>query len=223
MMEPCAARLAAHGFRVLRLRYLGGGEDSYDYLARTIVRLVADRDAHGAVILAESFGGGVAMRVALESPDRLAALAIVNSFACYPFRRRLFVSRVVGSVMPPSVYSWLRVRFGLRKLLGPRWDPALVARAASQQPKFDAAYRARLRMIGGLDLRPRLAEIRLPVTLFAADQDQIVPSLECARDLARSLPDAELCVLENAGHLVLPVEAFDWPGWIEALFARAAG
>ncbi len=226
MMEPLAERLR-HRFRVLRIHYAAGGEDSYGALARSVGDALDGAQVEDALLLAESFGGGLALRLALDEqagrmPRRVAGLAIVNSFARYPLRMRLRVTRLVGAFLNEERYARWRATKGAAKLLGPRSDPALVARFRAATPVFDDAYRARLRMIAGLDLRPELPSLDLPVGLFASDRDQIVPSLACARELASLLPDASLEVLPNTSHLVLPLEDLDWPGWLEALQRRAA-
>ncbi len=225
MMEPLAERLKDR-FRVLRIHYRGGGEDSYPAMARTVGAALDAAGVERAVVLAESFGGGLAFRLALDEqaglmPTRVAGLAIVNSFARYPKRLRLRFTRLAGRFMDAERYTAWRARTGADKLLGPRKDAALLTRFHEAQPVFDDAYRTRLRMVAALDLRPELPGLTLPVSLFAADRDEIVPSLACARELRALLPDASVTVLENTSHLVLPLADLDWPGWIDGLWQRA--
>ena len=221
MMLHCAVRLRER-FRVLRLRYVGGGPDEYPALAASIDSLLAARGVDRALLLAESFGSGVGLTVALEHPARVAALGIVNGFARHPWRWKIQAGRLVGQVVGGPVYRWFRRRVGVRKLLGPRWDPELAAEIASKHVTFDAAYRGRLKMLIGLDLRARLTEVRAPVTLFVSDQDQLVPAQRCAAEMSAALPDVEVCRIENAGHVVLPLAALPWPDWVARLAARAA-
>ncbi len=220
MMQPCAVRLR-ESFRIIRLRYVAGGDDSYPALADSIAATLERASAHDVILLAESFGGGVAMHTALRYRERVAALGVVNSFAWYPWRRKLRLSRWMSHALGPRTYTWLRRRFGIPKLLGPRYEPELAATVASVRPTFDAAYRARIRMLASLDLRPRLSELTLPVALFAADHDRIVPSEACARDLQNRLPDATLRILPDTGHLVLPLDDLAWPEWLRELRNRA--
>lgn len=50
------------------------------------------------------------------------------------------------------------------------------------------------------DLPERLDELTLPVLVITGDDDRIVPTEESVR-LADELPDAELIVIPNTGHL----------------------
>ena len=113
-------------------------------------------------------------------------------------------------------------RFLQRGLFAPRRDErALQQLLALDGDWFGAGYRARLGMIRALDLRPRLAEVRCPVALFAADHDRVVSSVRCAQELAAGLPDAELTLLSRAGHLVLALAAEPWEERLERLARRA--
>lgn len=50
------------------------------------------------------------------------------------------------------------------------------------------------------DSRPMLADIDVPVLIIHGEHDQIVPLAE-AEEMVEAIPDAELVVLEDAGHL----------------------
>jgi pimeloyl-ACP methyl ester carboxylesterase len=50
------------------------------------------------------------------------------------------------------------------------------------------------------DLAERLSQLRLPVLVITGDDDRIVPTEDSLR-LAEELPNAELRVLANCGHL----------------------
>lgn len=218
LMYPCAVRLR-ESFRVVRLCYRGGGENTYPALANSVARLLADRGIERAVFLAESFGGGVAFHLALAHPERVHGLAIVNSFARYPWRGRLWLGSCAGR-FGSRAYGWLRRRVGVRKMLGPRHEPELAALIHARRPQFDAPYRARIRMVARLDVRRDLGAVRQPVALFASDQDRIVPSLACAAELESLLPNVSRRVLADCGHLVLPLADLDWPAWIAELWDR---
>ena len=86
---------------------------------------------------------------------------------------------------------------------------------------FDQAYMRRMAMIASLDLRPELHRIAQPVSLFASTDDHVVASLEEAREMAALLPNAELHVLEGAGHVVLPMPDEPWVDRLRELEARA--
>ena len=98
---------------------------------------------------------------------------------------------------------------------------ALALFRAQSGTYFDDAFRRRLEMLAQLDLRPRLAEIRQPVALYAGDRDRVVESVSCLGEMAKSLPDATLEVISGGGHLVLPLASEPWPERVKALAKRA--
>ncbi|MCB9892044.1 MAG: alpha/beta fold hydrolase [Planctomycetes bacterium] len=211
-------------FRLVCLRYEAEdspddrARDSYEALAGDIMRILDERGIDDAVLVAESFGGAVALTCALDHPSRVCAVAIVNSFAWYPKRASLALGRVFAPLVTRSMFDWFRPRFAPWSLFGqPRDDEALRRFRAIEGGFFDRAYRRRLAMIRGLDLRPRLRELRMPVALFAATRDRVVPSMQCARTMQEHIPHATLEVVEGGGHLILPLSPLPWPEWIAAL------
>lgn len=212
----------AGAFRLVRLRYLPEGEDGYAGLAASIDALLAGRGIERALVLSESFGGAVALQLALDRPERVAGLAIVNGFAWHPWRLRLLVSWLGAPLVRGWVFRAARRFLSPSALFGPRSSAAVRARfAAVGGIGLDRAYRRRLRMIRGLDLRPRLAELACPLALYASDADRIVPALRAAREIQALAPDATLEVLERAGHLVLPLPEEPWVERLQALARRA--
>lgn len=219
------ARLAAR-FRVLTLRYAAGtppaaGADGYAALAASVAAAFGARVAQPALLLAESFGVAVALQVALDCPERVAGLALVNGFAYHPWRARLALSRLVAALVPHPLFRSVRHLAGPAALLGPRRAPE-VERAfqALGETRLDGDYRRRLAMIQRLDLRPRLGMLHRPVAIFASDEDRIVPSVHAAREMHALLPDVELEVLPGAGHLVLPLAEEPWLERMERLARR---
>lgn len=221
-----AARLERR-FRLVRLCYVGepvqsGRGDSYEALAASALGVLEERGAPRALLLAESFGGAVALQMALDSPGRVAGIAIVNSFAYYSARKRLALTLALSRLSTRTLYRIGRRLVAQWALLAPRRDAAaLEAFKGLSRIGIDAAYRRRLRMIQGLDLRPRLCEIQVPVALFAADRDRIVDSLASLRAIERSIPGATLDVIARANHLVLPLAEEPWIERLEALARRA--
>ena len=219
------ARLA-RSFRVLTVRYradpVSPRDESYPELARAVLDVVGERVEGPALLLGESFGVAVALQAALERPEAVAGLALVNGFSHHPWRVRVAVSRAVVACVPHALFRLGRRFAGPDVLLGPRREPG-IEREFQAMTKTDLqGYRRRLALIQRLDLRPRLGEIRCPVAIFASADDVVVPSVPAARVMERLLPDVELEVIERAGHIVLPLPDEPWPERMERLAARCA-
>jgi 3-oxoadipate enol-lactonase len=224
------AKRISREYRLLRIAYrfrpsesdLRGGRNEYTSLAGGIAELCGDLGIPRCLVIAESFGGGVGLQLALDHPELVAGMMVVNSFAYYPGRLRLWLSRGFGAVTPRPAFDLGRRWFAPRSLFGNRRDPAaLAAFRALQGTFFDAGYRQRLKMIQGLDLRGRLPEIRQPVALYLGDRDRIVPSGATMSVLEAGLPDATLEVLPGAGHLILPLAEEPWEERLADLACRS--
>lgn len=216
-----AARLE-RGFRLTRLRYGGGCEGGYAVLAASVAQCIERHCGGRALLLAESFGVGVALQTALDHSARVAGLALVNGFAHFQGRLGIALTRGVFALAPEAWIRAARARFAQRGLFAPRRDEAaLRALLALSGGWFDARYRARLDWIQALDLRPRLGELRCPVALYAADHDRVVAAVPAAREMAARIAGAELEVIPSAGHVVLPLAEEPWEARLHRLAGRS--
>ena len=233
-----AARLEER-FRLIRLRYrlsANPAHRSYAHLASSAIEAISLRGVDRMVLLAESFGGAVALRAAIDYPGQVVALALVNTFAHYRRRSRLALSRVGLRMTPARLVAAGRTILAPRLLFGGRDDRAAIQDFIGRQKRgrgnpsttetapvlwgLDEGYHSRLRMIQGLDLRGDLGRVRQPVVLFASGRDRIVDSVRQAREMAAALPDVEVVTLDGRGHVVLPLAELDWPAQIDRLLAR---
>jgi pimeloyl-ACP methyl ester carboxylesterase len=190
---------------------------TYDELANLgIAALENTPGRHPGVVVAESFGGGVALTLALRRPDLVERLVLVNTFAFFPRRPFIEMLALVGPLLPaartPPVARGLRGRF-------------FFAADVSQSEQEEwwkltgdvplAAYGRRFAQIAGLDLREELKHIDIPAVVFVAPNDPIVPP-SAGRDLARRLPRARLVELP-VGHPALVHPRVDVAEWIAGL------
>jgi pimeloyl-ACP methyl ester carboxylesterase len=195
-----------------------GCADTYEALAASVAEVVRSRGVERCLVIAESFGGAVALQLALSEPQLVAGLMVVNSFAYYSRRAHLALMLALSPFVTEWTFNFARKHFAPKKLFG-RSDPkALADFQALPGVDFDEGYLRRARMIQGLDLRPKVAGVTQPVALFAGDKDQVVPSVRSLGELQRLLLDATLEVLPGGGHVVLPLEE---EPWLERVFDLA--
>lgn len=168
----------------------------------------------GGIVLAESFGGAVAMMLALKRPDLVKRLVLVNTFAYYPRRPLIHLLSVLGRFLPMKPSSvWTR---GMRGIL---FFPPNTSKA-EQDVWWDLTanvpmwtYGMRVALLAKMDLRDRLREITCPTTVFVASNDRIVPP-PAGRLLAKRLPNVTL-IEKPLGHTALIHPEVDVTRWLD--------
>lgn len=198
-----APRLA-QSFCVVTFRQRDGGDFSYEDLADDVAAIIRDAGQPRAVVVAESFGGGVALTFALRYPQMVERLVIVNSFPRYRERFRIRLAAWGAAWLPFKAVWPLRCA---ASFLGLYVDGV---RGEDRRRFFEAvrtvsgkAYGRRLRLIAGLDLDDRLAEIQAPTLLIATRKDLIVRSIREARFMADRLPNVTVRLFATVGHACL--------------------
>ncbi|MFT5733797.1 MAG: pimeloyl-ACP methyl ester carboxylesterase [Planctomycetota bacterium] len=221
-----ARRIEEH-YRLLRIRYdpeppspdRPGGAQLYERLADTVAARLDEAGIERAVILAESFGGGVALQFALRHPDRAIGLMLVNTFCYYPRRIRVRLGAALVPFTPKRLLRLGRISLAGKLFFRPRRDADAERLFREAIPGFArGGYAERMQAIPELDLRGRLAEVQTRCELFASSHDAVVPSNKTMQVLADGLPNATLTILERANHIVLPLAEEPWVERLDRLF-----
>jgi pimeloyl-ACP methyl ester carboxylesterase len=176
-----------------------------DVLVADLARVIDDVAPveRRAIIVGESFGGTLAMSLALERPERVAALVVLNSFPHFSPQLRLHLARWGLRALPwgmmPLVRRLTAFRLHSSHTHAGEIDQFMVlTRQASRE-----GYLNRLGLLTQFDIRARLADVRVPTLFLAADRDHLVPSVAQARYMAARVPNAVMRVLEGHGHICL--------------------
>lgn len=205
----------AEHFRVVAVDIRGHGLSdkppgpfSVPMFAADTAGLLKELDIGSAHVAGISMGGMIAFQLAVDSPQLLRSMIIVNSgphLVPATFRerlgfwRRLFTVRVLGMRRMGEVLAGRLFpephQAEMRRTLIERW-------AANDK----RAYLASLRAILGWSVADRIEAIQCPTLVIAADQDYTPVAVKEA--YAARMPRAEVCVIPNSRH-VTPV---DQPG-----------
>lgn len=152
-------------------------------------------------LVAHSMGGYVALDIVRQAPQRVSALALLNTNAradsgeATQNRRRLIelagrdFAAVVATLLPKQVTA--------QGLADAAITGTLTQMANAVGP--EAFVRQQKAIMGRIDSRPRLGEIRCPTLVVAARDDAIMP-LEVLEELANGIPGARLVVIDACGH-----------------------
>jgi len=180
------------------------GRYGMETLVEDFASVIQDAGIERAIVLGESFGGLVVLAAALRHPQLFERMILVNSFASFPNRAKINLGVALYSVLPYSLLKAYRTRTAGSTLFSD--DIEEEDRLAFRQNTREVhpeGYLSRLRIIRRADLRPRLAEIKVPTLIVAGREDRLLNATFAARVLAKGLPHARLKILEGTGHMAL--------------------
>ena len=190
------------------------GRYGMETLVNDFLEVLRDAKLERVTVLAESFGGLLALSAALKYPDYFERMILVNSFASFPHRAKINLGVALYSVLPYSLIKAYRTRSAPRTLFSDDVE------AKDRNSFFEhtrrvhrEGYLSRLRIIRVTDLRPRLSEIKVPALVVAGTEDRLLNAVAAAREMAEGLPRARLKLLEGTGHMALlsnRVRVRDW-------------
>jgi pimeloyl-ACP methyl ester carboxylesterase len=179
-------------------------DDFADVLAALLNQLGVKR----TVVAGHSLGGLVSCRLALDDPDRVRGLILINAggVAIGPMRLAAIVRGflVFNSLMRPGMFRAVVRRPRLRRafLWGFVRNPGdMTVELASETiprmsaPGFETAVRAGAKAAGNIGAE----RITVPTLLVWGRHDRVL-TLEQARQLDAALPDSRLEVVDEAGH-----------------------
>ncbi|MFJ9696642.1 alpha/beta fold hydrolase [Kitasatospora sp. NPDC101183] len=202
---------------------LGSDEPSLDLVADDLALLLDAAGIDRAVVGGVSMGGYVALALARRHPDRLAGLLLANTRATADTEAvRANRERIAAAVTARgSVQLLLDEEVAAGQLApGSRHLVERVRSMVAAAPPAAVAWAQRA-MAARPDSRETLAGLRVPAVVLAGAQDALV-AVEEAELTASLLPNAELAVLPDTGHLspLEAPEAFD--AAVRRLLARVA-
>jgi 3-oxoadipate enol-lactonase len=166
-------------------------------LAEVIARLRLERPA----VLGVSFGGAVALELAVEHPHLLSALAVTGADARFRTSLGSTIARRVLERFPlPADNRFVNQFFNL--LHGGKPDTPFLAEFVVERCwETDQSVMARrLAALETFDVSDRLWQIDVPALVLAGSRDVIVPPAR-QRALAGAIPGARFEMLEGAGHV----------------------
>jgi pimeloyl-ACP methyl ester carboxylesterase len=212
----------ARTHRVIAVDFKGFGQsdkpfdERYSVLdqAELIAQLIEDKDLRDLTIVGHSFGGGVALRLALEANTRLggriARLVLLDSIAYQqqiPVFFRLLEVPLVSQVGVRMVPAEMQTRVALQiayhddSKIDAEEVEIYAAPLKTAAGKHAIVQSARQIVPKDIDTLPeRFKTITLPTLILWCDHDRIVP-LDVGIKLRRTLPNSTLRLVEGCGHM----------------------
>jgi 3-oxoadipate enol-lactonase len=160
-----------------------------------------------AVVVGLSWGGMIGMRLALQHPEKVAGLALLDTNAegeplgkRVKFRALIAMHRRIG--MPFSLYEKeLAPLMFSPKTLAER--PELVVAAYQRAMGFDRGGIARAAIAVSVhrkNILPEIPKIKVPTLVLCGRDDAATPP-ETSRKIADAIPHAKMVVVDGVGHL----------------------
>ena len=178
------------------------GPCSIELFTRSLLGFLDACGLDKVVLAGHSLGGHVCLKLALERPERVARLVLIDSGGLGPEIDVGFIKPLLSGFTREATETMLRGLFA---------NPAMVSRTmvdatfeALSRPGAWEAVRSAVesavpRGIQVESLAERLPELRVPVLIAWGGKDGVIP-LARGKEAHSSLPGAELWVAENAGH-----------------------
>ncbi|HEX6025814.1 MAG TPA: alpha/beta fold hydrolase [Solirubrobacter sp.] len=187
---------------------LGDADGSLAQLGADLVGVLDDAGIDRATIAGFSLGGTIAMRAAIDAPDRVRALALIATSSRVNSAARAWYEERAAMVErdDPNLRATLdKDTEEIYRARPEEIDAGLrVRRESTADPRgFANACRA----MASLRLDDEIGAIAVPTVLIAGDADQLCPP-RASEIIAEQIDGATLRVLEGAGH-PLPVERPD--------------
>lgn len=167
-----------------------------------------------AVLVGNSMGGEVVIRMALQQPERVDALVLIDSAGFLRWKdtplqgRMVTVAPGIGELLtaPLPLQTQMTRRVMARYLHEVYYDPAQVtpevvdayylpmARAAGNR-----GFLARMRAHDWGTVADRIPEIEVPTMVLWGEEDRLIPVAHAER-FRQALPDAKIIIYPASGH-----------------------
>ncbi|MEM9056387.1 MAG: alpha/beta fold hydrolase [Pseudomonadota bacterium] len=151
-------------------------------------------------LLGYSMGGAIAFQLAVDFPNRLRSLVVVNSqpsFELDHWRKHMMVITRIG--MAKLMGMQRMARYVAKRIFpGPHQAHLRETMRERHGGNCRTVYLATLRALAGWTVADRIGEIRVP-TLVLAGADDLSP-VEEKRRFTDSMPNAVCRIIANSGH-----------------------
>jgi len=206
------------------------GSDTLALQAKVAAEVIEKLGLKKPIVIAHSWGGAVALRLALDRPDLVSGVVLIAPVAYewpggvdwYNYWSANPISAWVFNNIVAQPFADASVRSGMAGSFAPNTPPdgwldaarvSLAARPEALRATGEDLVAAKREVMAQ---QARYLEIRIPVAIMVGDSDKVVsPSIHSMK-LAQVLPTARIDVLAGVGHLPQEMsperlrKLFDW-------------
>ncbi|MBX9258202.1 alpha/beta hydrolase [Desmonostoc muscorum CCALA 125] len=182
---------------------------TWDVLTNNVLDLIhaeLEKSPQRTVYLCgESFGGCLAMKVAIQAPHLFKRIILINPASALQLRPWLNWASQITYLVPSGLYDVGAL--GLLPFLASlprisRSDRHELLRTMRSVPSETVLWRLSLLREFEID-EEQLRQLTQPVLLIAGGSDRLLPSVTEVKRIANILPNNKIVVLPNCGHACL--------------------
>ncbi|GAB4175399.1 MAG: alpha/beta fold hydrolase [Coleofasciculaceae cyanobacterium] len=183
--------------------------NNWDELTVLVVNLIEAELKKGkprsVYLCGESFGGCLAIKVALKAPHLFERIILINPASSFNQRPLLRCGAQLNRLIPEflqSVSALVLLPFLCNLPRTAPRDRRALLEAMQSVPAKIANWRISLLTEFDVDER-QLRRLSQPVLVIAGAADQLLPSVQEAERLVNYLPNAKMVILPHSGHACL--------------------
>ena len=217
-------------FRVITYDLRGHGASevnegfTLEDLAGDVIALLDELSIEQAGVVGLSIGGMIAQALALQAPDRVAAIAVCSSGSEAPEAFRKAVPERISTVQVHGVQS--QTESTLTRWFTPGFRahaPATLGWVARQiETTSTAGFIGGLQVVQQLALTDRLGEISVPVLVVSAEEDAGFPPATGEAMHAR-IRNSQFVVIPSAAHIANVEQPIRFTELLVAFFREHLG
>jgi len=201
-----------NGYRVLRVDFRDQGlSDSYpedyriDIHVEDIIELMDQLELEQVIPVGISYGGMVAMLMAIEYPERIKSMVLANTVArVTPYLKAASQAwQEAADLKDGRKFFKLAMPFIYSDYFYKHNQEFLASREEILADVLDEKWLTRFNRLAessyDFDIENQLAKIEMPVLLVAGERDILTP-LEKMKEIADEIADSRLITINDAGH-----------------------
>jgi pimeloyl-ACP methyl ester carboxylesterase len=183
--------------------------NTWDVLAKSVLDLIhaeLEKSSQRPVYLCgESFGGCLAMKVAIQTPHLFKRIILINPASAFRLRPWLNWASQLTYLVPSELYDvgalgLLPFLASLQRIS--RSDRHELLKTMRSVPSETVLWRLSLLREFEVD-QEQLSRLTQPVLLIAGGSDRLLPSVTEVKRIGNILPNAKILVLPDCGHACL--------------------
>lgn len=175
----------------------GEGRETIEAYAPSVLEFMDQLNLERAVIAGHSMGSAIALRLSIDTPERVWALILLGAGAKLGVNPALIEYAGRSESYPEAVSLVVRWAFSHRA------EARLVELARQRMLALPAnVLLSDFKACNNFDLRDRLTEIMQPALILCGEEDQMTP-IRFSQYLAANVSDSRLQVVPKAGHMVM--------------------